>query len=332
MPGFEWAWALLLLPLPLIARRLLPRGERPGIAIPMPLLERSDSRGGLSTPASERRAAMSLWVFWILLVVAASRPYWIGENVSRTVSGRDLMLAVDISGSMSENDMTLDDRAASRLDVLKVVVGKFIERRQGDRLGLILFGSRAFNYVPLTFDLETLGELLQDVSTGLAGRHTAIGDAIGIAIKSARETRAEHKVLILVTDGSNTAGFEDPVLAATAAHRQGLTIHTIGVGSDLETLSRIYGRHNIPDGVLLNEAVLRRIAEASGGRYFRATSSDALQQIYLELDRLEPVEHEYRSYRPRSELFAWPLLSGLLVLVILLASRTRDAWRAGRDE
>lgn len=331
MPGFEWAWALVLLPLPLFARRFLPRGERPGLAIPMPLLKRGDSETGFSTPASERRAAWSLWIFWILLVIAASRPYWIGETVSRTVSGRDLMLAVDISGSMSENDMTLDGRAASRLDVLKTVVGKFIERRQGDRLGLILFGSRAYNYVPLTFDLDTLGELLQDVSTGLAGRHTAIGDAIGIAIKSAREARAGHKVLILVTDGSNTAGFEDPVLASAAARRQGLTIHTIGVGSDLETLSRIYGRHNIPDGVVLNEAVLRGIAEVSGGRYFRATSADALQQIYQELDRLEPVEHEYRSYRPRTELFAWPLLAGLLALVLLLAARTRDASRAGSE-
>jgi Ca-activated chloride channel family protein len=331
MAGLEWGWALVLLPLPLIARSLLPRGERPGLAIRMPLLNRHGDSTGVTSLASQRRAALLLWVFWIALVVAASRPYWIGETVARIVSGRDLMLAVDISGSMSENDMTLDGRTASRLDVLKAVVGKFIERREGDRLGLILFGSRAYNYVPLTFDLETLGELLQDISTGLAGRHTAIGDAIGIAIKSLGETSAGHRVLILVTDGSNTAGFEDPVLAAVAARRQGLTIHTIGVGSDVETLARIYGRHNIPEGVLLNEAALRQIAEVSGGRYFRATSSDTLQQIYLELDRLEPVEHESRSHRPRTELFSWPLLAGLLALVVLLTTKTRDARRAAQE-
>ena len=328
MFGLEWVWALLLLPLPLILRKLMPAGEKPGLAIPVPLLNRGAHETNIARPASARRTALLLGIFWVTLVLAASRPYWIGDTVSRTVSGRDLMLAVDISGSMSETDMTIDGRAASRLEVLKVVVGKFIERRQGDRLGLILFGSRAYNYVPLTFDLDTLGELLQDVSTGLAGRHTAIGDAIGIAIKAIRESGAGHKVLILVTDGSNTAGFEDPVLAAAAASQQGLTIHTIGVGSDIETLIRMYGRHNIPEGVLLNESTLRRIAEVSGGRYFRATSSDALEQIYLELDRLELLEHQYRSHRPRTELFQWPLLAALLALSSLLAITTWRAYRA----
>ena len=328
MPGLEWGWALLLLPLPLLVRRILPAGERPGLAIPVPLLNRGTDDTHGASPASARRTAALLGIFWIMLLLAASRPYWIGDSVSRTVSGRDLMLAVDISGSMSETDMTVDGRAASRLEVLKVVVGRFIDRRQGDRLGLILFGSRAYNYVPLTFDLDTLGALLQDVSTGLAGRHTAIGDAIGIAIKAISESGAGHKVLILVTDGSNTAGFEDPVLAAAAASQLGLTIHTIGVGSDIETLVRIYGRHNIPDGVLLNESVLSRIADVTGGRYFRATSSDALEQIYLELDRLEPIEHEYRSHRPRTELFQWPLAAALLALSLLLAITTWRAYRA----
>ena len=328
MLDFEWIWALLLLPLPLIVRRLLPAGEEPGLAISVPLLNRGAHETDVARPASVRRAALLLGLFWVSLLIAASRPYWIGEAVSRTVSGRDLMLAVDISGSMSETDMTIDGRSASRLEVLKLVVGKFIERRQGDRLGLILFGSRAYNYVPLTFDLDTLGELLEDVSTGLAGRHTAIGDAIGIAIKAITESGAGHKVLILVTDGSNTAGFEDPLLAAAAASQQGLTIHTIGVGSDIETLIRIYGRHNIPEGVLLNEPVLRRIAKVSGGSYFRATSTDALERIYLELDRLEPLEHEYRVHQPRTELFFWPLLAGLAILSLLLVSKILHAYRA----
>lgn len=328
MLGFEWLWVLFLLPLPLLARRLLPAGEKPGLAIAVPLLDRSGYELQPARPAPARRPALLLAIFWVALLIAASRPFWIGDTVSRTVSGRDLMLAVDISGSMSEADMTIDGRSASRLEVLKLVVGRFIERRQGDRLGLILFGSRAYNYVPLTFDLDTLGELLQDVSTGLAGRHTAIGDAIGIAIKAITESGAGHKVLILVTDGSNTAGFEDPVLAAAAASRQGLTIYTIGVGSDIETLIRIYGQHNIPDGVLLNEPVLQRIAEVTGGSYFRATSSDALEQIYLQLDRLEPLEHEYRAHRPRTELFAWPLLISLVALSLLLLDRTPGAVRA----
>jgi Ca-activated chloride channel family protein len=299
MLGFEWSWALLLLPLPWLARRLLPAGERTGLAISVPLLNREGIHASAMQGSTSRTAGLLLWLFWIALLAAASRPFWIGEPVSRTVSGRDLMLAVDVSGSMSETDMSVDSRAASRLDVLKLVAGRFIERRRGDRIGLILFGTRAYNYVPLTFDLDTLKQLLLDVSAGLAGRHTAIGDAIGIAIKAMHEDQASHKVLVLVTDGSNTAGFENPLLAAAAARQQGMTIHTIGVGSDIESLSRVYGRQNIPTGVVLNESLLRGIAEISGGKYFRATDSEALERIYQSLDELEPVEYQYHSYRPR---------------------------------
>jgi Ca-activated chloride channel family protein len=259
-----------------------------------------------------------MWAFWVCLVLAASRPFWLGDPVSRTVSGRDLMLAVDISGSMNEADMSVNGKASSRIDVLKLVVGEFIKRRQGDRVGLILFGTNAYTYVPLTFDLGALGDLLADVSTGLAGRHTAIGDAIGLALKTMRKQSSRHKVLILVTDGSNTAGFENPVVAAQAAARQGLTIYSIGIGSDAKTLAKIYGLPAIPTGLVLNERVLRGIAEVSDGRYFRATNRAALEQIYIELDKLEPLEYEYPSQRPRQELYLLPLASGLLLMLVYL--------------
>ena len=325
MLAFDWWWAMLLLPLPLLSRLVLPACERPEPAISVPLLNRYwTSQTGFSQ-SSTRLGGFGLWLFWLALIIAASRPFWLDDAVSRNLSGRDLMLAVDISGSMSETDMTIDSKTASRLDVLKVVVEKFIERRRGDRLGLILFGSKAYNYVPLTFDLDTLKELLLDVSTGLAGRHTAIGDAIGIAIKSMREQQAEHRVLILITDGSNTAGFENPVLAAAAAAHQGLTIYTIGVGSDIEALNRIYGAQNVPTGIALNEKTLQQIAAVSGGRYFRATSSDRLEQIYLALDRLEPLEYRYQTHRPRSELFVWPLSVALSVVVVLVVRIIRQS-------
>jgi Ca-activated chloride channel family protein len=324
MPGLEWWWALTLLPLPAAVRMWLPASERPGLAIAVPLLNRYGHSDTALEQASYRQTGLFLWLFWIALVLAACRPYWLGEPVSRSLSGRDLVLAVDISGSMSETDMTVDSKAVSRLEVLKIVVGRFIERRQGDRIGLILFGTNAYNFVPLTFDLDTLRQLLFDVSTGLAGRHTAIGDAIGLAVKSMSDQQAEHKVLILITDGSNTSGFEDPVLAAAAARQQGLTIYTIGVGSDAEALGRIYGQQNIPTGIALNENVLRRIASISGGRYFRATSSERLEEIYLALDRLEPVEHQYRSHRPRRELFGWPLLFAVGMMVLLMSARITE--------
>ena len=318
MIQLEWWWALLLLPLPWFVREWLPAGRQNRIALELAFLNRDRSGDPEFVGRTYRLGQVCLWLLWFCLVTAACRPFWLGEPVNRTESGRDLMLAVDISGSMSEADMNINSRTASRIDVLKVVAEKFVDRRQGDRIGLILFGTNAYTYVPLTFDLETLKILLRDISTGLAGRHTAIGDAIGLSVKTMRSQEARHKVLILVTDGSNTSGFEDPVLAARAARTQGLTIYTIGVGSDAESLSRTYGISNIPTGTAMNETVLRQIAAVTGGEYFRATNTRALEKIYDELDKLEPVEHEYQSHRPRQELFDYPLLAGLAILLSLV--------------
>ena len=330
MLGFDWWWAMLLLPFPLLFRKILPAADNTDAALAVPLLNRYRFTESSIRYSPNRMARSCVWLFWVCLIAAASRPFWLGEPISRTVSGRDLMLAVDISGSMSEVDMTINSIAASRIDVLKIVAGKFIDRRQGDRLGLILFGTNAYAYVPLTFDLKTLKKLLLDVTTGLAGRHTAIGDAIGLSIKIMREQNSAHKVLILVTDGSNTAGFENPIVAAQAARRQGLTIYTIGVGTDAETLSRTYGQQSIPVGVALNETVLARIAEVTGGEYFRATNAPALEKIYLALDKLEPIEHQYQAHRPRTELFMMPLAAGLLAILLLITLSIRDSQLAIR--
>ncbi len=321
MLGFDWWWALLLLPLPQLVRMLLTASTNAQLALAVPMLSRQPYQDSSIRLTSSRLGGLCLWAFWICLILAACRPFWLGEPISRTVSGRDLMLAVDISGSMSESDMTIGSKAASRIDVLKLVVGKFIERRHGDRIGLILFGTNAYTYVPLTFDLDALGDLLADISTGLAGRHTAIGDALGLAVKSMRKQKSRHKVLILVSDGSNTAGFKNPIGAARAAARQGLTIHTIGIGTDAEALARIYGAPSIPTGLALNERLLANVAEVSGGQYFRATNLAALEQIYLALDKLEPVDYEYPSHRPRHELYPLPLTAGLLVMLLHLLAR-----------
>jgi Ca-activated chloride channel family protein len=331
MLGFDWWWAILLLPLPLLVRKLLPATDNTGFALAVPLLHNYPFTESSISQSPSRMLRSCIWLFWVCLIVAASRPFWLGESISRTVSGRDLMLAVDISGSMSEVDMTINSKAASRIEVLKVVAEKFIDRRQGDRLGLILFGTNAYTYVPLTFDLETLKKLLLDVTTGLAGRHTAIGDAIGLAIKTMRKQKTAHKVLILVTDGSNTAGFENPIVAAQAARQQGLTIYTIGVGTDAETLSRTYGRQSIPVGITLNEHVLSQIAAVTRGQYFRATNTLALENIYLALDKLEPIEHQYQAQRPRTELFMMPLAAGFVVMLLLITWSIRHSRLATRS-
>ena len=330
MLDFESGWVFLLLPIPILVRLLMSPSDTAGLALAVPLFSQLQFETGTTTDSKHRLSMLCITAFWICLIVAASRPFWLSEPVSRSESGRDLMLAVDISGSMSEADMLIDALPASRIDALKLVVGRFIDRRKGDRLGLILFGTNAYTFVPLTFDLETLNELLQDVSTGLAGRRTAIGDAIGLAVKSMREQLAEHKVLILITDGSNTAGFGDPILAARAARQEGMTIYTIGVGSDEEALSQIYGLQSIPTGTALNENILRQISSVTNGQYFRATDSRSLEQIYAALDRLEPVEHKLQSYRPREELFYIPLLCGILIMMFYLASTIVDLTRHKR--
>ena len=328
MIGFAWWWALLLIPLPVLARSLLPALNNRALGLAVPLLQGQDiSQPGHGSRPTRQSRSLGLWILWCCLILAASRPFWLGDPVSRTVSGRDLVLAVDISGSMNEADMTLNGESASRLAVLKLVVGQFLERRRGDRIGLILFGTNAYTYVPLTFDLDFLSLLLEDVSTGLAGRHTAIGDAIGLAMKSMRKQQSRHQVLVLVTDGSNTAGFENPVVAAQAAAQRGMTIYSIGIGTDAETLGRIYGANSIPTGVALNEQVLASIAEVANGRYFRATNLAALEQIYLELDKLEPVDYQYQSHRPRLELYRLPLLAALVLLVCYLTSEMWRFWR-----
>lgn len=325
----QWWWALFLLPLPFMVRVVISAVKNPEAALNIPLLDHAQLPNASSAPGSNWRAKFAIWIFWFCLILAASRPLWIGEPISQTVSGRDLMLAIDISGSMQEMDMLIESRAVSRIEVLKKVATDFIERREGDRLGLILFGTNAYTYVPLTFDLQTLNELLVDASIGLAGRGTAIGDAIGLAVKRMRERQAEQKILILVTDGSNTSGITDPIDAAQAAYQQGLKIYTIGVGTDAETMRQKFGIKRIRPGTALDENSLKQIANITEGEYFRARDIESLEAIYSKLDELEPIEREDRSYRPREELFFWPLLLGIAVLLLFIGWSTWHFRRLG---
>lgn len=326
MIDLTWWWVLLLLPLPLAVRMFIPPMQSGSLAIKVPLLNRYPLTNSSLSSARGRLPQITLWVFWICIILAAARPFYPGDPINRSVSGRDLILAIDISGSMQEVDMMLNKKIASRIDVLKAVVSEFIERRKGDRIGLILFGTRAYTYVPLTYDRNALGELLLGVSTGLAGRLTAIGDAIGIAIKTLGKQQSRHKVLILVTDGSNTSGKSDPLQTAQIANQIGMTIHTIGVGNDEEELRRILKTQTIPPGTALNETLLRQIAALSGGQYFRAKDTESLENIYQILDELEPVPLDVHLHRPRIELFHMPLMFGLgWLLVFIVCSIIKSA-------
>jgi Ca-activated chloride channel family protein len=326
----EWPWALATLPLPWVAHWLPPARPRLGRALRLPFYAQlAGLESGRRGHSSRLRHAL-VWLAWVLLVLAAARPQWLGEPVSLPLSGRDLMLAVDVSGSMEQEDYRLGGRSANRLDVVKAVAGRFIERRQGDRLGLILFGSRAYLQTPLTYDRDTVRTLLQDSVIGLAGRETAIGDAIALAVKRLQRQPEDNRVLILLTDGANTAGNIAPRDAARLAAQAKVRIYTIGIGGGPAGVSTPFGML-MQRGSDLDPATLKAIARETGGRYFQATDTAQLEEVYDELDRLEPSIRDNRSFRPMQALFMWPAGAALLISLGLAAGALPRRARVARD-
>jgi Ca-activated chloride channel family protein len=325
MIHFEWPWLLLVLPLPWLLRWWLPPASvAQQAALRVPFLEDFAAPGsGVGGMRAPRRWPLWLALLaWCLLVLAAMRPQWLGDYVHIPVSGRDLMLAVDLSGSMQEKDFVLRGVHVDRLTAIKYVAGNFIDRRVGDRIGLILFGDQAYLQAPLTFDRKTVKTLLDESAIGLAGRSTAIGDAIGLAVKRLRKRSEKDRVLILLTDGANTSGVVDPIQAAQLAAHEGLKIYTIGVGADeMMVQDMLFGLRKINPSTDLDEKTLKAIAKITGGEYFRARDTRALEKIYGELDKLEPVKSDARQFRPRTALYYWPLGASLVLAALLLGLR-----------
>ncbi len=325
MLTFEWPWLLLLLPLPVLYRLWRRRAETLTPALKAP------AYCALAAQTSvERRGGYWQWltltllfIAWSGVLLAATRPTWTGDPVTLPSSGRDLLIAVDISGSMKQTDMRLEGESVDRLTVVKQVVGEFVARRQGDRLGLILFGTRPYLQTPLTFDRQTMNTLLSEAQIGFAGESTAIGDAIGLAVKRLQSRPENHRVLILLTDGANSAGEAQPLEAAEIAAREGITIYTIGIGAEVVVERSFFGARRINPSRDLDETTLNAIADKTGGRYFRARNPDELQQIYGQLDQLEPVEQEAETLRPTKALFYWPLGVALLCSLLLVPLSTR---------
>lgn len=321
---FAWLWVLAALPLPLLVGRLLPRAApEPKPALELPFQEALAVVAATGRANADRIRLMLATLVWVLLVLAGARPQLAGEAIELPVNGRDLMLAVDLSGSMQAEDMLINKRPRSRLAAVKLVAGEFIERRQGDRLGLILFGDQAYLQTPLTFDTQTVQTQLDEAVLGLAGKRTAIGDAIGLATKRLREQSQENRVLILLTDGSNTTGQLDPIRAAELAARQQVRIYTIGIGASKADAPR---RQQRATGQGLDEDALTAIAKATGGRFFRAQNTDELQQIYALIDTIEPVDKELQVFRPIHELYRWPL-AGAIVVTLLMVSMRLPRWQ-----
>lgn len=324
--GFAWPWMWLALPLPLLARWLLPPAKSGSAALRVPYGQELEGMATRKGRAHAGSAALLAWLAWGLLAAAAARPQQLGEPVMPPQNGRDLMLAVDLSGSMGEPDMELGGRVVDRLTAAKAVLADFLDRRVGDRVGLLVFGQRAYALTPLTLDRDSVRDQLRDSVVGLAGRETAIGDAIGLAVKRLREQPEGQRVLILLTDGVNTAGALDPLKATELAVTEGVRVHTIAFGGS--GMTSFFGLAlPLPGGGQdeIDEATLQKIADETGGRFFRARDTSELAGIYAELDRIEPVEQPGEAVRPRIERYPLPLALAFGVALFSFAWPRRRA-------
>jgi Ca-activated chloride channel family protein len=328
-------WVLLLLPLPLLIYFFVSpskiRAEKEKNAVIVPFYTQLTQLNAHQSSQHKRNYLYLclLSLIWLLLVLTAAKPQWLGEPQALDTSGRDLLLAVDISGSMKEKDMKLNQRAVSRLAAVKHVVSEFITQRQGDRIGLILFGSNAYLQTPLTFDTDTVMQFLQEAQLGFAGTHTAIGDAIGLSVKRLKNRTVKDnaatnnsKVIILLTDGENTSGEVEPLQAAKLAAQINTKIYTVGIGADEMVVRGLFGNRRINPSASLDEKTLTAIANTTGGQYFRARDTQELNNIYQELDKLEPIEQEQEWLRPIQSLFMWPL--GIALLLSITAAFTHQ--------
>lgn len=326
MIHIAWPLMILFLPLPWLLRRWLPAATLQGSALFLPFAASVAMERAPLLQVNSRKRSLLFALVWLLLVAAAMRPQWLDDPLPVPTTGRRLLLAVDVSGSMATPDMAGN---YSRLNVVQKVAGDFIQHRHGDQVGLILFGTQPYLQAPLTADLDTVSQFLREAVVGVAGPQTAIGDAIGLALKrlqsdpGAVQKQVEAKkhgemVLILLTDGGNNAGLMEPLAAAKMAASSGLRIYTIGVGATAQ--QSLFGTSGNTD---LDEGTLKSIAQITNGEYFRATDANALQNVYARIDKLEPSAGREQWYRPHSEWFTWPLAFALLLSIPAVMMRGR---------
>lgn len=334
MPELHWPWLLVLLALPWLVRRVLPPLDgRQWPALRMPATRWTDEVHPRRRVSGGRLPPLLL-LAWLMLVVAAARPQLPEPAVPAPEAAREMILAVDLSGSMAEADMRLGGRPVDRLTAVKAVLSDFLERRRGDRVGLVVFGSQAYTLTPLTSDLATVREQLADMDIAMAGRETAIGDALALSVRRLREASdgpaqkaaAEGgRVVVLLTDGVNNAGVVEPERASALAAAAGVKVHTIGFGRE-GGAAGLFGMVLPRAQAEIDEAALRAISDATGGRFFRAQDTGTLSEIYAELDRIEMRQAPAPPARRAREVFHWPLAAALLAMMAALLA----PGRAGR--
>jgi Ca-activated chloride channel family protein len=323
MLSFAHLWIFALLPLPWLLRAVLPPRRVSEVAVRVPFGDRlrsaSENAGATAKAAKNTRQWFVPAVLWILLLVALARPLRMEPPITRELPTRDLLLLVDLSGSMQTEDFkNAEGKTVNRLDAVKEVLGEFLEKRDGDRVGLVVFGDAPFLQAPFSTDLDLSRQLLDETAVGMAGAKTAFGDAIGLGVNLFEESDAPAKTIIALTDGNDTKSQVPPVEAARVAAQRDIRIHTVAIGDPSSV-----GEEK------LDEEALRNVAKTAGGSYFFAADREELSGIYEELDQLETRQVDVISHRPQRDLFYWPLLAALLVSlldkVVLISRQSRAA-------
>ena len=312
MYQLDLPWLLVLLPLPVLAWWLLPAHRETSASVRLPFFRQVAEAAGIS-PTEGSVIARRSWpqliveaLAWCLIVLALARPQFIEPPILKVEPQRDIMLALDLSQSMDTKDFkTVDGSVSSRLDAVRKVVADFVAKRPGDRIGLIAFGDAPYPLVPFTMDHKTVQAMIAETVPGMAGPRTSLGDAIGLAIKMFDRTTVSEKVLIVLTDGNDTASKMPPAKAADIAAQKGVVVHAIGIGDPAAT-----GEDK------LDTDTLNKIAEKTGGRYFFGEDQAQLAAIYDVLDQITPEDQKSMSWRPRVELFQWPLGAAIILLAV----------------
>lgn len=326
MIQIAYPWELLALALPFIIRYLVPKTHDNLVTgLKVPFFDRIATVFGNSRSNSPKPSYLKYLasIIWVLIVISGSGIQWLGKPLPVRQSGRDLLLAIDLSGSMQTPDMVTNGQNRSRINVVKDVAHDFIDNRTGDRLGLILFGSQAYLQTPLTFDRHTITQMLDDATVGLAGEQTAIGDAIGLSVKKLMDYPDGDKALILLTDGGNNAGLLQPIDAAKLADKEHIKIYTIGIGASQITIPGIFGPRTINPSSDLDINTLKEIASITGGQFFRAEDGDGLRNIYAKINQLEPVKADSVIVRPITPFYPWSLGLALILSFTLLLLKAR---------
>lgn len=307
MLSFAYLWIFALLPLPWLLRAVLPPRRVSEVAVRVPFGDRLrsaiESRNLGGEAVKRTREWFVQGVLWVLLIIALARPQWLEPPMTKELPTRDLLLLVDLSGSMQADDF--EDAAGAKVDRLsavKEVLDEFLTKREGDRVGLVVFGDAPFLQAPFSTDLDLSRQLLEETAVGMAGAKTAFGDAIGLGVNLFEESDAPAKTIIALTDGNDTKSQVPPVEAARVASQRDIRIHTVAIGDPASV-----GEEK------LDEDTLKKVSETAGGSYFFAADREALSGIYDELDKIETRQVDVISHRPKRDLFFWPLLVALLV-------------------